>query len=86
MQTSGLFAFRCRFVRGGQVLAEAMGERAPQPPDVAGLRSVVGLRTEAFAVPAGAGAFDTLWIDAVETQDTHATPVPAAIGAITFVD
>lgn len=86
VQTSGLFAFRCRFVRDGEVLGDATGVRTAPPPGIAGLRAVAGLRDETIAVPAGLAAFDTLWIDAVETPETHMTPVPAAIGAITFVE
>lgn len=86
VQTMGLVAFRFRFVRNGEVLGEAMGKPSPQPPHVVGLRAAAGLRAEVVDVPAGVGEFDALWVDAVETPQTHMATGPPALGAITFAD
>lgn len=84
LQAMGLCSFRCRFVRGGQVVGEAVAVPQPQPADLGGLRAIAGLREERVVVPAAAGAFDALWIDAVANAMTHTSTGPPAVGAITF--
>ena len=84
-QVSGMCAFRFRFVREGTARGEAMGVRQPLPANVTGLRAVAGLREELVAVPATVADYDTLWIDLVETPESHIATGPAAIGAVTPV-
>ena len=51
VQTTGIRAFRFRFVQGGEVFGEAMGERLPPKPGLTPLRLVAGLRSERVVVP-----------------------------------
>ncbi|MBL8755059.1 MAG: hypothetical protein JNK15_17275 [Planctomycetes bacterium] len=84
LQTSSYQAFQLRFVREGVVLGTATAAAEVPPPGLEPLRLVGGLRNERAAVPEGVGAFDTVWIDAVDTPLSHTSPVPPAIGAISF--
>jgi len=78
---AGFHRYRCRFVRDGEVRAEAL-TAMPPPPAPAQWRRSVGLQALTLAVPPEAGAFDTLWIDAVNTPISHAAVGPTGLGAV----
>ena len=82
LQTLGLCAFRCRFVRDGEVVGDAAGTPLPPPPGLGGLRLVAGLRDERVPVPARVGAFDTVWIDFVETEASGKAVGPAGVATV----
>ena len=82
LQTTGFCDFRVRFLRAGVVVGEAKGAPQPQPPQLAPLRAIVGLRQELVAVPAGVGAFDAVWIDAVENPLSHTATGPAGLALV----
>jgi arabinofuranosyltransferase len=84
LQTTSYQAFHLRFVRDGAVVGECVAASEPQPQGLEPLRMVAGLRQERAVVPAGVGAFDAVWIDAVDTPLSHTSPVPPAVGAISF--
>lgn len=75
------FHYRVRFVRDGAVVGEAFAELEP-PPAISPLRIAAGLMHHRVAVPAQAGAFDTVWIDFVETPQSDKATGPAGVGAL----
>ncbi|MFN6195794.1 MAG: hypothetical protein ACK5BN_18440 [Planctomycetota bacterium] len=82
LQAMGFCDFHVRFLRDGVVVGEATGVPQPQPPQLPPLRAIVGLRHEVVAVPAGVGAFDAVWIDAVENPRSHTATGPAGLAAV----
>jgi arabinofuranosyltransferase len=82
LQAMGFCDFRVRFLRDGVVVGEAKGAPQPQPPQLPPLRAIVGLRQELVAVPAGVGAFDAVWIEAVENALSHTATGPAGLALV----
>ncbi|MEZ6036104.1 MAG: hypothetical protein R3F29_01400 [Planctomycetota bacterium] len=81
---SGMFfRYRVRFVRDGAVLGEAFAAVLP-PPALAPLRVAAGLLEHQVAVPADVGAFDTLWLDFVETAESDKATGPAGVSGLRF--
>ena len=83
VQTTGVRAFRFRFVQGGEVFGEAMGVPLPPKPGLTPLRLVAGLRSERVVVPEAVPQFDTLWIDCIELPDSNLATGPPGFGAVT---
>ena len=83
VQTTGVRAFRFRFLQGDTLLGEAMGQPLPPEQGLTPLRLVAGLRREQVVVPEDVPQFDTLWIDCIEVGDSNKAPGPPGFGAIT---
>jgi arabinofuranosyltransferase len=82
---AAFFGYRVRFLRDGPVVGEAMAVPQPPPPGLSPLQMVAGLGNFVVPVPDDI-EFDTVWIDFVETPESHKATGPAGIGALQIVE